>query len=85
MAARLHLPFPVLSDAALKLATALRLPTFTVAGHVLLKRLAFVASDGVIEAVFYPVFPPDRNADDLLAWLRSAPHENAAGAPAVQA
>ena len=73
MAERLHLPFPVLSDADLRLATALRLPTFSVATHTLLKRLAWVARDGVIETVFYPVFPPDRNADDVLAWLKTAP------------
>jgi peroxiredoxin len=72
MAARLHLPFPVLSDAALKLTAALRLPTFEVAGQTLLKRLTWSARDGVIEQVFYPVFPPDRNAADVLDWLRRA-------------
>jgi peroxiredoxin len=70
MAQRLHLPFPVLSDAALALTKALRLPTFEVAGQVLLKRLAWVARDGVIAKVFYPVFPSDRNAGDVLVWLK---------------
>jgi peroxiredoxin len=71
MAERLHVPFAVLSDARLELARALRLPTFEAAGQVLLRRLTWVARDGVIEKVFYPVFPPDRNADEVLAWLRS--------------
>ncbi|GAC1571213.1 MAG: peroxiredoxin [Candidatus Elarobacter sp.] len=70
MVERVHVPFPVLSDAKLALAHALRLPTFDVAGQTLLKRLAWIARDGVIERVFYPVFPPDRNADDVLAALR---------------
>ena len=54
---RLHLPFPVLSDAGLRFTTALRLPTFTASGLVLLKRVTFVINDGVIRHVFYPVFP----------------------------
>jgi peroxiredoxin len=73
MAARLHLPFPVLSDAQLKLAGALRLPTFQAAGVTLLKRLTWVARDGVVEKVFYPVFPPDRNAAEVRDWLGAAP------------
>ena len=68
-AERLHLPFPLLSDAKLGLTTALRLPTMQVAGHTLIERLAMVVDDGSITKVFYPVFPPDRNAGDLLAWL----------------
>jgi peroxiredoxin len=70
MSERLHVPFPVLSDAGLKLTKALRLPTFGVAGEVLLKRLAWVADDGRITKVFYPVFPPDKNAEEVLNWLR---------------
>ena len=69
---RLHLPFPVLSDADLKLTRALKLPTFTVAGMSLLKRMVFVIDDGVMTKVFYPVFPPDKSADEVVAWLRSA-------------
>jgi peroxiredoxin len=69
MADRLRLPFPVLSDSELKLTTALGLPAMQVAGTTLLRRLAFIADDGVIGKVFYPVFPPDRNAADVLAWL----------------
>jgi len=70
MAERLHVPFPVLSDSKLELTRALRLPTFTVGGEILLKRLAWVADDGRITKVFYPVFPPDKNAEEVLAWLR---------------
>ena len=69
---RLHLPFPVLSDADLKLARAIRLPTFTIAGMTLLKRMALVIEDGVIEKVFYPVFPPDKNAEEVVAWLKAS-------------
>jgi len=67
---RLHLPFELLSDSELKLEALLQLPTFTVAGMELYKRLTLIAEDGVIVKVFYPVFPPDRNADDVLDWLR---------------
>jgi peroxiredoxin len=69
-AERLHLPFAILSDARLSFTRAMRLPTFTVAGMTLLKRMALVLDDGVIANVFYPVFPPDRNAADVVAWLR---------------
>ena len=71
MAERLHLPFPVLSDAELKLTQALRLPTLIVAGHVLIARLAWIQRDGVIADVAYPVFPPDRNAAEMLERVRS--------------
>ncbi len=71
LAERLHLPFPVLSDADLALTRALRLPTLTVAGHVLIARLAWIQRDGIIENVAYPVFPPDRNAADMLDRLRA--------------
>ena len=70
-ALRLHLPFPLLSDAALRLTTALRLPVMLVGGATLLKRMALIIEDGVIAHVFYPVFPPDRNAADVLEWLRA--------------
>ena len=68
-AERVHLPFPVLSDPSLKLASALALPTFVVEGMTLYKRLTLVIRDGEIVKAFYPVFPPDRNAADVLAWL----------------
>lgn len=68
-AERLHLPFPLLSDEKLALSKALRLPTMEVAGMTLIRRLALVVDDGRIAKVFYPVFPPDRNASDVLAWL----------------
>jgi peroxiredoxin len=67
---RLHLPFAVLSDERLELARALKLPTFEVAGMTLLKRMALVIDDGVITKLFYPVFPPDKNAEEVIAWLR---------------
>lgn len=66
---RLHLPFHLLSDSALQLRSTLRLPTFRVAGAELFKRLTLISHDGRIEKVFYPVFPPDQNADQILAWL----------------
>jgi peroxiredoxin (alkyl hydroperoxide reductase subunit C) len=69
-ATRLHLPFSILSDADLNLTRALRLPTFTIAGLTLVKRLALVIDDGVITKVFYPVFPPDKNAEEVIDWLR---------------
>jgi peroxiredoxin len=68
-AERLGLPFPMLSDDRLHLTGALRLPTFVAANVILLKRFALVIDDGVITNVFYPVFPPDRNAADVIAWL----------------
>jgi peroxiredoxin len=68
-AARLHLPFPLLSDEHGALARALALPTMQVEGRLMLKRFALVADDGTIVKVFYPVFPPHRNAADVLAWL----------------
>ena len=68
---RLHLPFPVLSDERLEFAHAIDLPTFKVAGMTLLKRMALVIDDGVISKAFYPVFPPDKNAEDVIAWLRN--------------
>jgi peroxiredoxin len=67
---RLHLPFPLLSDEKLALSRALELPTMQVAGLTLIKRLALVIDDARITKVFYPVFPPDRNAGDVLAWLQ---------------
>jgi peroxiredoxin len=67
---RLHLPFPVLSDQNFELARAIKLPTFTTSGMTLLKRMALVIDDGVITKVFYPVFPPDKNAEEVMAWLR---------------
>jgi peroxiredoxin len=68
-AERLHLPFAILSDADLALTRALKLPTFEVDGMVLMKRMAWIVDDGMIGHVFYPVFPPDKNAADVIAWL----------------
>jgi len=71
MASRLHLPFPVLSDEKLEMTRALKLPTMSVAGLTLIKRMALIIDDARITHVFYPVFPPDRNAGDVLAWLKA--------------
>ena len=73
MAERLHLPFEVLSDAELRFARALRLPTFEVEGMTLIRRLTLIVRDGRIEHVFYPVFPPDRSAEETVRWLAAAP------------
>ena len=68
---RLHLPFPILSDASLLLTRALKLPTFSVDGMTLLKRMAWVIDAGVMTKVFYPVFPPDQSAAEVANWLRA--------------
>lgn len=68
-AERLHLPFPILSDEHLRLTAALRLPTFQTSGMTLLKRFTLVIRDAKVDHVLYPVFPPDRNASDVIAWL----------------
>ena len=73
MAERLHLPFEVLSDAGLAMVEALRLPTFEVDGMRLIRRLTLIVRDQRIEHVFYPVFPPDRSADQVMDWLRQHP------------
>jgi len=71
-AERLHLPFALLSDADFALTDALRLPTFEVDGMRLIKRMAWVIDDGIISHVFYPVFPPDASAAQVIAWLNAA-------------
>ena len=68
-AERLRLPFPLISDQRLDLARAMRLPFFEAGGMALLKRLTLVLRHGVVEHVFYPVFPPDRSAADVVSWL----------------
>ncbi len=66
---RLHLPFELLSDENLAFARALRLPTFEVEGATLIKRLTLIIDNGQIEKVFYPVFPPGKNAEEVVRWL----------------
>jgi peroxiredoxin len=66
---RLHLPFPILSDEGLVLTQAMSLPTFQTEGMTLLKRLTLIIDDGEVAHVFYPVFPPDRSASDVIDWL----------------
>jgi peroxiredoxin len=70
-ARRNDIPYPVIADPELRLGGALRLPTFEVEGHVLYKRLALVVQACAVAKVFYPVFPPDENAGDVLAWLEA--------------
>jgi peroxiredoxin len=72
-AERLGLPFALLSDAGLELATALVLPTMVVEGTTMIRRLTLVVRDGRIEHVFFPVFPPDGHAAEVLAWMRDHP------------
>lgn len=69
---RLHLPFAILSDEGMALTRALKLPTFTVDGMTLIRRMAWVIDDGTVTHVFYPVFPPDRSAREVVDWLRKA-------------
>lgn len=70
---RLHLPFELLSDRGLKLCGYLGLPIFEVAGEKLIKRVTLIAEAGIIIKVFYPAFPPDRNADEVVKWLQDNP------------
>ena len=70
MVERIGVPFSILSDHELTLTHALNLPTMDVAGQTLLKRIAWIARDGVITRTLYPVFPPDANAAEVLAALR---------------
>jgi peroxiredoxin len=70
-AERNHMPFPVVSDPDFALGAALDLPTFEIAGLTLYKRCTLVAEDARIVKVFYPVFPPDANAGDVLRWLQN--------------
>jgi len=68
---RLHLPFSLLSDTDLELTRALNLPTMEVEGKLLIKRLTMIVNDGVIQHVLYPVFPPDKNPEQVMAWLQT--------------
>jgi peroxiredoxin len=69
---RLHLPYEVLSDHDIRFATALRLPMFQIAGMTLIKRLTLVVDAGAVARVFYPVFPPDGHASEVVAALSAA-------------
>ena len=70
---QLHLPFELLSDARRELINALTLPTFEVEGTTLVKRLTLIVKrGGRIVRCFYPVFPPDRNAEEVIAWLQES-------------
>jgi len=71
LAERLHMPFPVVADPDMELGAALGLPTFEFEGVTLYKRVTLIFEAGTIAKVFYPVFPPDGNAEEVLAWLGS--------------
>lgn len=70
-AERLHLPFPLISDEKLELSRAVALPLFEAGGETLTERLTLVIDDGVVVRTFYPVFPPDRSAADVVEWLEA--------------
>jgi peroxiredoxin len=72
-AERVGLPYPLASDPVLALADALSLPTFEAGGRRLYKRITLIAERARIVKVFYPVFPPDRNAEEVIEWLRRRP------------
>jgi peroxiredoxin len=72
-AARLHLPFSLLSDQDLQLSDQLRLPTFEAGGETRYRRLTLIIKDSAIEHVFYPIFPPDAHAGEVLRWLTARP------------
>jgi len=73
MVNRLEVPFEVLSDEQLAFTKAMRLPTFTVEGMTLMKRLTLIVRHGRVEHVFYPVFPPDKHAEEIIGWLKKHP------------
>jgi peroxiredoxin len=81
---RLHLPFDLLSDENLNLAKALSLPVFEIEGKPLIKRLALIIEAGEIVKVFYPVFPSDRNANDVITWLREHSYNKSLDADALR-
>jgi peroxiredoxin len=72
MMKRLEVPFEALSDDHIAFTQALRLPTFTAEGMTLIKRLTLIVRAGRIEPLFYPVFPPDKHAEEVIAWLQAA-------------
>jgi len=71
-ARRERMPYPLLNDSALELATDPGLPTFEAGGLLLYRRLTLIARAGRVDHVFYPVFPPDEHAAEVLSWLRAA-------------
>ncbi len=73
MSRRLGVEYPILSDVALRLVHAMSLPVLSVKGHTLIKRMSWIVRDGRIHHVFYPVFPPDRSAAEVLKWIDAAP------------
>ena len=74
--ARMHIPFEILSDEQGELTQALTLPTFEFLGKTLIKRMAWIVSHGSIRKVFYPVFPPNENAQTVLNWIQNGRFKN---------
>ncbi|HEY5572091.1 MAG TPA: peroxiredoxin [Anaerolineales bacterium] len=74
--ARLHLPFELLSDNRLEFARAIGLPVFEIDAMTLIKRITLILRDGLVEKVFYPVFPPDKNAEEVITWLAERLEKN---------
>jgi peroxiredoxin len=70
---RLRLPFSLLSDAAFDLTQAMILPSFEAGGYLMLKRFTLVIDGGRVSKVFYPIFPPDLHAQEVLDWLTGEP------------
>lgn len=83
LARRLHLPYPLLSDPGLSLAAALDLPTFDALGATLYKRLTLIVQGDRVERVFYPVFPPDAHAEEVVAWLNEQTRAGGVGTDVV--
>jgi len=84
LAARLALPFPILSDAEGRFAGALRLPSFTTGGEIYLKRLTLAVKDGRIERAFYPVADPAGHAAEVLSWLGRQPQSDSSSASSTE-
>src|SRR5688500_17108332 len=79
---RLHMPYELLSDSSLELANALQLPTLTVAGHTVIKRLTLISRNGRIQTCFYPVFPPDADASNVIRFISAVPPSALGSRPA---
>ncbi|WP_147051527.1 redoxin family protein, partial [Microbacterium saccharophilum] len=78
LAGALRLPYPLLTDEAMELATALQLPTISAGDLTVYQRHALIVNDGVIEHVFFPIFPPDQHAQVVLDWLADNPEDMSA-------
>jgi peroxiredoxin len=68
---RLGLAYQLLSDENLEFTKKMSIPTFEWKGRQLTKRVTLAIDDGVVVKVWYPVFPSDRSAGDVLEWLKA--------------